>query len=244
MIIICPIARAENAPRVVTQWQEQTHPCDLVFCPSPAAWPELLALDTRNAVIAHPRSTIGEARNEGLDVAARMGHGWALFWDDDNYHGPAYAREFHEAASPGVDVLSKGLAFVRHDSGLWKYRAPLTFCPGHSTGVRVGAAARFPALSLAEDVAWSRAMAGRRAGHLSPWGLVYDRRSPAGHAYDAAEAEFRAAHGAAHFIGPDVPDSIVDTPFPITSPAEGVVPEALWRALERRSPIARARCGR
>jgi glycosyltransferase involved in cell wall biosynthesis len=241
MIVIVPTARSERIPHVVRQWRAQTYTAaELCICPAP----DMAACIPSGVTVLQPTDTIGEARNEGLWYARARGHTWAVFWDDDNYYGPDYLAEVaRESQDPAVDVLSKGLAFVRHDSGLWLYSPPLRFFPGHSTSVRVSAAAQFPALSLAEDVAWSQRMltAGARVRPLSPWGLVYDRRDPDGHAYDASDVEFLRAHGPAcgPFLAAD--DSSTDTPGPWTREVLGAPKsasdEAVFRSLERRAAL-------
>ncbi len=237
MIVIVPTTRPLQALSVLTQWRAQTYTAaELCFCPAPG-----MRLKCEGATVLRGTSTIGAARNAGLDYARAQGHEWAVFWDDDNYHGPDYLAEVAREMSGPWDVLSKGLAFVRHDSGLWKYECPLGFYPGHSTSVRVAAAERFPEWSLSEDVRWSQFMraAGARAKHLPPWGLVYDRTSPWGHAYDAEEAEFLQAHGPARFVSASAPDTIVDTPRAVLAEPTYARAEAVFESLERRSKVRR-----
>jgi glycosyltransferase involved in cell wall biosynthesis len=212
MIVVVPTNRPERAPAVYEQWRAQSYAgSELCFCP-------VRPFSCGDATVMPGTPTIGAARNIGLKYARERGHEWAVFWDDDNYHGPDYLAEIAREASPSVDVLSKGIAFVRHDSGLWLYQSPLMFFPGHSTSVRVSVAAQFPDLSLSEDEVWSHRMRerGARAKHLPPWGLVYDRRSPSGHAYAAAEAEFLRAHGPARGPFTGATNDQVDDPSPWT----------------------------
>lgn len=234
IIVIVPVARLENVLAVYAQWEAQTfRGAELCFCPTP----ELQNFVVGSATVLEGTRTIGAARNAGIEYGRRRRHDWAVFWDDDNYHGPEYLEEVAREA-PGWDVLSKGIAFVRHDSGLWKYERPLGFYPGHSTSVRIAAAARFPDLSLAEDVEWSARMkaTGARAKHLPPWGLVYDRRFPDGHAYDASEAEFLRAHGPAR--GPwGLADSAVDAPGSWGLPMTSAKDEAVFASMERRARL-------
>lgn len=238
MIIIVPISRPLQVMHVMTQWLSQTYSrAELCFCPAPGV------LDNpriRGVTVLPPTSTIGDARNTGLAYAKAQGHEWAVFWDDDNYYGPGYIAEIAREQTD-FEILSKGLAFVRHDSGLWLYSSRLGFFPGHSTAVRVSVAATFPSQSLAEDVEWSKRMLanGSRAKHLPPWSLVYTRTNPWGHAYDADETEFLRAHGPARFVSADAPDSIVDSPFLCESALEYAKNENVFQSLERRSRLRR-----
>lgn len=238
MIIICPTNRPERIPHVVRQWRAQIYTAaELCICPAA----DMLLCVPSGVTVLRPGTTIGEQRNIGLEYARARGHEWAVLWDDDNYYGPGYCAEVAREAQGGAwDVLSKGLAFVRHDSGLWLYSAPLRFFPGCSTSVRVAKAADFPELSLAEDVEWSRRMiaAGARAKHLPPWGFVYDRRSPEGHAYDATEPEFLRAHGPAR--GPlNHSDEWTDSPLEKADlwdlPRREAADEVVFRSLELRA---------
>jgi glycosyltransferase involved in cell wall biosynthesis len=231
MIVIVPTNRSINALAIYSQWQAQTYTgSELCFCPAPDHY-----WSCGDATILAGTSTIGAARNLGLEYARMRRHEWAVFWDDDNYHGPDYLAEIAREAKPSVDVLSKGIAFVRHDSGLWLYQSPLGFFPGHSTSVRVSVAQQFPDLSLSEDEVWSYRMRshGARAKHLPPWGLVYDRRSPSGHAYAAAEAEFLRAHGPAR--GPfAMPDDAVNEPRQWVGPLVHARDEDIFAAMRAR----------
>lgn len=235
MLIIVPTNRPERIPHVVRQWRAQVYGmAELCLCPAPG-----LAMCVPSGVtVLQPTDTIGAARNVGIDYARGRGHTWAVFWDDDNTYGPSYCMEVAQHAQAGdVEVLSKGIAFVRHDSGMCLYESPLHFYPGHSTSVKVDACVEFPDLSLAEDVEWSRRMIakGARAKHLPPWGLVYDRRGPEGHAYDACEMEFLRAHGPARQIG-QWPDAAVNGPFDVLSfPLRSASDEEVFQALERRA---------
>ena len=236
MIVIVPIARLENVRRVRLRWAAQTRVgSELLFVPAPGI--ELPPLGDGDSV-AEPAGTIGGARNVGLRHARDRGHGWAVFWDDDNYYGPDYLAEI-EREREGHDVLSKGLAFVQHDSGLWKYETPLRFFPGHSTAVRVAEALDFPEWSLSEDVEWSRRMLAKGATwkHLPPWGLVYYRENPEEHAYDASEAIFLRAHGPARYLGAGLS---VDSPFDTNGyRLRHAEDDAVFRDLEKRSRLAR-----
>jgi len=233
MIVIVPTKRSERIPHVVRQWRAQTYAAaELCLCP---ALDMVLSIPSGVTVLP-PTFTIGEARNVGLAYARGRGHTWAVFWDDDNYYGPNYLAEIARESQGPWDVLSKGLTFVRHDSGLWLYSPPLRFFPGHSTSARVAACVDFPEWSLSEDVEWSRRMIakGARSKHLPPWGLVYDRRTPEGHAYDAGETEFLRAHGPAR--GPCLAaDDDTDTPGAWDMPQISAEDEAVFQALERRA---------
>lgn len=227
MIVIVPTSRAERIGDVLAQFAAQTYShAELCVCPAPgmarpAYFPGAWLAGT---------SSIGAARNLGLAYARNRGHDWAVFWDDDNYYGPDYLAEIAREHAD-ADVLSKGIAFVSHPSGLWLYASRLRFFPGHSTAVRVSEAADFPNQSGEEDMVWSRAMLaceGLRVKHLSPWGLVYNRAG-SGHAYDASEVEFLRAHGPAR---PCPPSLCVDLPAPVVASDE-----AMFQALARRSKL-------
>jgi len=236
MIILVPTARAERIPHVVQQWRAQTYAAaELCICPAP----DMVLCLPSGVTVLQPTAAIGEARNVGLAYARGRGHEWAVFWDDDNYYGPEYCLEVARESQGQVDVLSKGLGFVRHDDGLWLYSPPLRFYPGHSTSVRVSAAAEFPEWSLSEDVEWSRRMIARgaRARHLPPAGLVYDRRAPAGHAYDASQALFLRAHGPASGPHPGT-DQDTNSPHALKFPQPvSASDEAVFRSLETRSRL-------
>jgi hypothetical protein len=238
MIVLLPTNRPERLGHVLTQWRAQTYTrAELVVCPSPGM---VRPADLPDGVAwLAGVGNIGDARNLGLAYARMRGHEWAVFWDDDNHYGADYLAEVARNQS-GVDVLSKGIAFVRHDSGLWKYERPLTFCPGHATATRVSAAADFPPWSLSEDVEWTRRMRARGAvvAQLPPWGLVY-YRTGTGHAYDASEVEFLRAHGPARSLG-DLPDAFADQPpaEPYSWPTQIAAQDgAVFLSLERRARI-------
>jgi hypothetical protein len=227
--MIVPIAREAQAKRITACWACQSAAVDLLFAPAPGV--------RLTGWTCGPTSTIGEARNVALSAAAYCGYDVALFCDDDNYYGPDYAAEFLEAFAEdkSLVVAFKPLAFVRHDDGLWWYDEKQTrFFPGHSTAVRVREAALFPAASFAEDVEWSRRMAGAKSRRLSPWGLVYDRRDPKSHAYDAEREVFLRQHGPARFLG-HRPDTAVDTPFETTAPWTHVSDADIFAAMRRRA---------
>jgi hypothetical protein len=233
ILVIVPIARPANADSVAKGFSNQTYKgAELAFAPSPG-----LRLDTPHIVLP-PTDNIGDARNVGLGFARVCGYDWAVFWDDDNYHGPDYLAEVVRHIEPGIDVLSKGIAFVRKDSGLWLYHSPLKFFPGHSTSVRVDAAESYPPWSLSEDVEWSKRMLakGAKARHLPPWGLVYDRRGPEGHAYKADETEFLRGHGPAEHLG-NTPNEYVNSPKVVKAPTLSASDEAVFLSLERRARI-------
>ncbi len=225
-LVVVPIARAENAERMIHAWAYQSRVSVLMFAPAPGV---------EIASSLRPTRTIGEARNAGIEYARRQGFEVVIFWDDDNHYGFEYVGEFVRAfdLDPGLAVAYKGLGFVRHDDGLWSYDDARThFYPGHCSAVRVRDAVEFPAASYAEDVAWSRAMAGRPSVRLSPWHLVYDRRRPASHAYNAEREVFLRQHGPARFLG-DLADERVDRPFRIEAPWQRVSDDDIFAAMRR-----------
>jgi glycosyltransferase involved in cell wall biosynthesis len=239
MIVIVPTNRTERIPHIVRQWRAQTYTAaELCICPAP----DMIVPIPSGVTVLQPTSSIGEARNVGLSYARGRGHEWAVFWDDDNHHGRDYLAEVAREMAGPWDVLSKGLAFVRHDSGLWLYSSRLKFFPGHSTSARVAACVEFPEWSLAEDVEWSKRMQARgaRAKHLPPWGLVYTRTNPAEHAYCAEEVEFLRAHGPARRLG-QIADTCADVPAD-WSGAElvGAKDADVFASLERRCRGVRA----
>lgn len=210
MIIVCPFSRLERLEVVLEQWRSQTTRARLLLVGSePGDWSQLAE---QSGALVEYADTTGDKRNLGLDVARELGEEWAVFWDDDDYHGPGQLAAI-EALMPDSDVITAGIGFVRHAAGLYLYnsRAPSYF-NGHSTAVRVSAAPRFPSRSFGEEEAWSRDLlaSGARAALAPPWHLVY-YRTGTGHAYPASDAVFMHVHGPAIRVG-DVPDSFVDTP--------------------------------
>lgn len=210
MMIVCPFKRADRIDAVLGQWRGQTLASSLVLIGSKhGSWCELA--DDAGATVEFA-DTIGDARNVGLDTARAVGEEWAVFWDDDDYHGPGQL-EMIDRLSAHSDVITAGIGFVRHAAGLYLYnsRAPEYFY-GHSSAARVSVAPRFPSRSFGEEEAWSRDLirAGARATLAPPWHLIYSRLGM-GHAYPASDAIFMHVHGPAIRIG-DEPDSFVDTP--------------------------------
>ena len=234
-LVAVPIARAENAVRVTALHAAQTVASTLLFAPAPG-----VAL---TGPTCKSTRTIGEARNVALEVARANDYDVVIFWDDDNYYGPAYVADTIEAFERDRPaVVYRGLGFVRHDDGLWQYDDTRTeFYPGHCTAVDPRQACEFPEASYAEDVAWSRRMQahGRSAVRLGPWGLVYDRRAPAAHAYNAEREVFLRQHGPARFLGA-APDMIVDTPFASAAPWQCASDDDIFAAMRR---TAGAACG-
>jgi hypothetical protein len=228
-LIVCPIARAENAERVAHLWAQQTRVSELLYAPAKGI--------SITGLTCRPTATIGEARNVGLEIARMNGHSCVIFWDDDNYYGPSYVEDTIDAFTRGAPaVVSRGIGFVRHEDGLWWYDdAKTPFYPGHCTAVDPQRAAIFPAASFAEDVEWSRRMAGQHAVRLGPWGLVYDRVNPATHAYNAEREVFLRQHGPARFLG-QRPDMIVDIPFETTAHLTCASDADIFAAMRRARP--------
>lgn len=238
---VVALGRRENFGRVVRQWAAQTIATELILVPKVACFLEPWAVelfDLKSARMLEPVVTIGGARNAGKAEARRRGHAWVVQLDDDNYYGPRYVEQIHAHRGEG-DVLTQGIAFVRHEDGLAYYGNPVDFAPAHATAFRVGAEPDFPEVSLAEDVLWSKRLK-HKPVLLPPWHAVYERRGR-GHAYDAREAEFRFQFGPALEFG-DVPDTFVDTPRELEGPRVAVDMERLYADFreETRELAARA----
>lgn len=231
MLIVCPFSRPERLEHVLRMWERQYTRAELVLVANERGNWARQAEEAGAVVLTRPAS-IGEARNIGLDYARGVGADWAVFWDDDNYYGGFYLREIERAITPEVDVLSLGIGFVRFEDGLYCFESGLSFCPGHSTAVRVSAAPRFPELSFGEDVEWSKGLDMSRVRQLPPWHHVYDRTGE-GHAYPAPRELFIRAHGPARFVG-DERDDFVDLPRDVSRfPLATVTDEEIVRGLER-----------
>jgi glycosyltransferase involved in cell wall biosynthesis len=231
-LIVCPFNRPHNLERVLNHWKRQLVSVPLVLVASQLGDWAARAEQAGATVLLGPPS-IGGAKNVGLEHARAVGAEWVTFIDDDNYFGPMYLREVQRNAVEGVDVITQGIAFVRFGEDLWLFSAPLTFCAGHCTSVRVAIAPAFPEVSLGEDVGWSRELGSARVLHLGPWHSVYDRTGD-GHAYDAPFAEFMRAFGPARYIGA-VGDDFVDLPRSTSRfPIQTVSDEEVFEALEKR----------
>jgi len=228
ILVAVPLGRSANTSRVASLWRVQTETSELLFAPAEG-------VNVSGGLTCRPTRTIGEARNAALEVARSNAFDLVIFWDDDDYYGPGYVREFREALErePEATVLFKPLAFVRHDDGLWLYDETKTqFFPGHSTAVRPSKALPFPAASLSEDVAWSRLMRGEKSLRLSPWHLVYDRQFPWEHAYSVPREIFLRQHGPAKFVG-EVANEVVNSPFSCETPWIHSKPEDVFLAMRR-----------
>ncbi len=222
MLIVMPFTRWENLDRVLAQWRKQTMPVRLVLVTTELAMKAVVdvdhaAADAEGVDVIVTRPSIGAAKNAGLVRARELGASWVLFLDDDDYHGPrlveSIAQAAHEA-EPHVHALSVGVRFVRFDDGLFLFRTPFAFCPGHCTAARVGSVPDFKTIPRGEDNEWSHRLGMKHAKQLPPWHFIYDRRTSSAHAMDKPAAKFKMEFGH-HVNFGDKPDSFVDDEFAI-----------------------------
>ena len=204
LIIVTPLGRPERLSHVLAMWRSQTGAADLVLVANNAGeWVTSAKAAGANVIVGV--SSIGEARNAGLDFARAGGYEWVVFWDDDDFHAPRSVEIVVEHAT-NRDVLTSGVGVVRHDDGVYLYPFSAAYFYGHSTSVRTSIAPRFPHVSLGEEATWTGELVrrGARVGALPPWITVYNRTG-SGHAYPADRRIFEDAHGPSVFVG-DVSD--------------------------------------
>lgn len=226
--------------RLLMLWKRQTVRADMVLIADEGGeWEERAR--AAGVMVVTGQKTIGGAKNVGTMMARELGHEWVAIWDDDDYYGPRYIETIQREICDLWDVLSWGIAFVRFDDGLYLFKTPLYFCPGHATAYRVSTAPVFPEVSLSEDVVWSRTIPKERMKHLPPWHLVYYRTS-GDHAFEAIKAEMLvsfAPNDGALRIG-DVPDEFVDVESDVSAyPVEKGDFEPIFQKIEAE---ARQRC--